>query len=132
LVGGMMRPHLDSLRDRITHPAVFFPLVAALAVIAVFGVIQAGLAATDRWDRSVAARMEYYRAHQPTVLVSRYEERLQAVRVALRKRGYDAGPTGAAMGPPTAEALRSFQRRQGLPVTGRADQPTLTALGLEF
>jgi len=128
----MMRPHLDSLRDRITHPAVFFPLVAALAVIAVFGVIQAGLAATDRWDRSVAARMEYYRAHQPTVLVSRYEERLQAVRVALRERGYDAGPTGAAMGPPTAEALRSFQRRQGLPVTGRADQPTVTALGLEF
>ena len=127
----MMRPHLDSLRDRITHPAVFFPLVAALAVLAVFGVIQAGLAATDRWDRSVAARMEYYRAHQPTVLVSRYEERLLAVRVALRKRGYDAGPTGAAMGPPTAEALRSFQRRQGLPVTGRADQPTLTALGLE-
>jgi peptidoglycan hydrolase-like protein with peptidoglycan-binding domain len=131
LVAGMMRPHLDSLRDRITHPAVFFPLVAALAVIAVFGVIQAGLAATDRWDRSVAARMEYYRGHQPTVLVSRYEERLQAVRVALRKRGYDAGPTGAAMGPPTAEALRSFQRRQGLPVTGRADQPTVTALGLE-
>jgi len=127
----MMRPYLDSLRDRITHPAVFFPLVAALAVLAVFGVIQAGLAATDRWDRSVAARMEYYRAHQPTVLVSRYEERLLAVRVALRKRGYDAGPTGAAMGPPTAEALRSFQRRQGLPVTGRADQPTLTALGLE-
>jgi peptidoglycan hydrolase-like protein with peptidoglycan-binding domain len=127
----MMRPHLDSLRDRITHPAVFFPLVAALAVLAVFGVIQAGLAATDRWDRSVAARMEYYRAHQPTVLVSRYEERLLAVRVALRKRGYDAGPTGAAMGPPTAEALRSFQRRQGLPVTGRADQPTVTALGLE-
>jgi len=127
----MMRPYLDSLRDRITHPAVFFPLVAALAVLAVFGVIQAGLAATDRWDRSVAARMEYYRAHQPTVLVSRYEERLLAVRVALRKRGYDAGPTGAAMGPPTAEALRSFQRRQGLPVTGRADQPTVTALGLE-
>ena len=127
----MMRPYLDSLRDRITHPAVFFPLVAALAVLAVFGVIQAGLAATDRWDRSVAARMEYYRAHQPTVLVSRYEERLLAVRVALRKRGYDAGPTGAAMGPPTAEALRSFQRRQGLPVTGRAVQPTLTALGLE-
>lgn len=113
------------------RPAVFFPLLAVLAVLAVWGVIQVGLAATDRWDRSVAARTEYYRAHQPTVLVSRYEERLRAVRVALRKRGYDAGPNGAAMGPPTAEALRSFQRRQGLPVTGRADQSTVTALGLE-
>jgi len=113
------------------RPAVFFPLLAVLAVLAVYGVIQAGLAATDRWDRSVAARMASYRAHQPTVLVSRYEERLRAVRVALRKRGFDTGPIGAVMGPHTAEALRSFQRRQGLPVTGRADESTVTALGLE-
>jgi peptidoglycan hydrolase-like protein with peptidoglycan-binding domain len=35
------------------------------------------------------------------------------------------------MGPPTAEAIRSFQRRQGLPVTGRPDQTTISALGLE-
>ena len=75
--------------------------------------------------------MEYYRDHQPTVLVTRYEERLRAVRVALRKRGYDAGPTDAVMGPHTAEALRSFQRRQGLPVTGRPDAATVMALGLE-
>ena len=74
LVAGMARPHLDSLRERIVRPAVFFPLLAVLAVLAVWGVIQVGLAATDRWDRSVAARLEYYRAHQPTVLVSRYEE----------------------------------------------------------
>lgn len=127
----MARFHLGSLSDRIVRPVVFFPLLAVLAVLAVSGVIQAGLAATDRWDRSVAARMEYYRAHQRTVLVSRYEERLRAVRVALRKRGFDAGPTGAVMGPHTAEALRSFQRRQGLPVTGRADESTVTALGLE-
>ena len=122
---------LDLLRERILRPVVFFPLMAGLAVLLVFGVIQAGLLLTDRWDRSVMARMQEYRNHQPTVLVSRYEERLRAVRVALRQRGYDAGPTGAAMGAPTAEALRSFQRRQGLPVTGRPDQPTITALGLE-
>jgi peptidoglycan hydrolase-like protein with peptidoglycan-binding domain len=35
------------------------------------------------------------------------------------------------MGPRTAEALRSFQRRQGLPVTGRADESTVTALGVK-
>jgi peptidoglycan hydrolase-like protein with peptidoglycan-binding domain len=121
----------DSLRDRILRPVVFFPLLAGLAVLSVYGAIQTGLAVTDRWEQSLMARMEHYRSHQPAVLVSRYEERLSAVRVALRKRGYDAGPTGAAMGPHTAEALRSFQRRQGLPVTGRADQSTVTALGLE-
>ena len=123
--------HLDPLRDRLLRPVIFFPLLAGLAVLSVYGVIQAGLTVTDRWEQSLAARMAHYRSHQPTVLVSRYEERLRAVRVALRKRGYDAGPTGAAMGPHTADALRSFQRRQGLPVTGRADQPTLTALGVE-
>lgn len=122
---------LDILRDRILRPMVFFPVLAGVAVLSVYGVIQTGLVLTERWDRSVMARMEYYRTHQPTVMVSRYEDRLRAVRVALRKRGYDAGPTGAAMGPPTAEALRSFQRRQGLPVTGRPDQTTISALGVE-
>jgi peptidoglycan hydrolase-like protein with peptidoglycan-binding domain len=75
--------------------------------------------------------MDYYRAHRPQVLVVRYEERLRAVRSALAKRGYNPGPADAAMGPRTAEALRSFQRRHGLPMTGRPDPPTLTALGIE-
>jgi peptidoglycan hydrolase-like protein with peptidoglycan-binding domain len=122
---------LDILGERILRPVVFFPLLAGVAMLSVYGVIQTGLVLTDRWDRSVMARIEYYRTHQPTVMLSRYEDRLSAVRVALRKRGYDAGPSGAAMGPPTAEALRSFQRRQGLPVTGRPDQTTVSALGLE-
>ena len=122
---------LDILGERILRPVVFFPLLAGVAMLSVYGVIQTGLVLTDRWDRSVMARIEYYRTHQPTVMLSRYEDRLSAVRVALRKRGYDAGPSGAAMGPPTAEALRSFQRRQGLPVTGRPDQTTISALGLE-
>jgi hypothetical protein len=122
---------IDSLPDRILRPLVLFPLLAALAVLSVYGIVQAGLALTARWDSGLLARMESYRSRQPAVLVTRYEERLHAVRAALRERGYDAGPAGAAMGPHTAEALRSFQRRQGLPVTGRADQPTLTALGLE-
>jgi len=122
---------LDALSDGILRPVVFFPLLAGLAMLSVYGVIQTGLVLTDRWDRSLMARLEYYRSHQPEVMVSRYEDRLRAVRVALRKRGYDAGPTGAAMDAPTAEALRSFQRRQGLPVTGRPDQTTISALGLE-
>ncbi len=75
--------------------------------------------------------MEHYRQHQPNVLVTRYEERLRAVRTALKERGYPAGPTDAVMNAHTAEALRSFQRRQGLRVTGRPDTATAMALGLE-
>ena len=122
---------VSALRSCTARPIVFFPFLAGFALLTVYGVIEVGLAATSRWDRELMQRMEQYRASQPTVLVDRYEERLKAVRVALRKRGYNAGPTEAAMGPRTADALRSFQERQGLQITGRPDSATLTALGLE-
>ena len=127
----MIERMIGPLRRHITRPAVFFPLVAGLAVLAVYGVIEVGLAMTGRWERDLMHRMEYYREHQPKLLVTRYEERLRAVRTALKERGYQAGPTDAAMNPHTAEALRSFQRRQGLQITGRPDAATVMALGLE-
>jgi len=116
---------------RLTRPLVFFPVVAGLAVVMVFGIIETGLALTNRWEQDLMRRMEYYRAQQPQVLTARYEERLHAVRAALKQRGYNAGPTDAVMGPRTAQALRSFQQREGLRVTGRPDSATLTALGVE-
>jgi hypothetical protein len=119
------------LRGNITRPVVFFPLVAGLAVLTVYGVIELGLSLTGRWERDLLRRAEYQRERQPSALVSRYEDRLRAVRAALQERGYPAGPTDAAMNSRTAEALRSFQRRQGLHVTGRADPATVTALGLQ-
>src|SRR5260370_32039308 len=108
----MSNLRLDSLRDRILRPVVFFPLLAGVAVLSVYGVTQTGLMLADGWDRSLMARMDHYRSHQPTVMVSPYEDRLHAVRAPLRQRGYDAGPPGAALGPPTAQARRPFPRRQ--------------------
>ncbi len=122
---------IGQMRRHIVRPVVFFPLVAGFAVLAVYGVIEIGLATTGRWERDMMRRMEYYREHQPNVLVTRYEERLRAVRAALKERGYPAGPTDAMMNSNTAEALRAFQRRHGLRVTGRPDQATVMALGLE-
>jgi len=127
----MIAQLIGSLRRHIVRPVVFFPLVAALAVLSVYAVIEVGLAMTSRWERDLTRRMEHDREHQPRVLVTRYEERLRAVRTALKERGYPAGPTDAVMNSHTAEALRSFQRRQGLRVTGRPDTATVMALGLE-
>ena len=127
----MIERLIAPLRRHLTRPVVFFPVVAGLAVLAVYGIIEVGLAMTGRWERDLMHRMEYYRDHQPKMLVTRYEERLRAVRTALKERGYPAGATDAAMNPHTAEALRSFQRRQGLHVTGRPDPATVMALGLE-
>jgi murein L,D-transpeptidase YcbB/YkuD len=126
----MIEQLIGPLRRHLTRPVIFFPLLAGLAVLAVYGLIEVGLAMTGRWERDLIRHVERERQNQPTALVTRYEERLRAVRTALKERGYPAGATDAAMNPRTAEALRSFQRRQGLHVTGRADPATATALGL--
>ena len=125
------RDMIDTVRAWLTRPVIFFPLVAALAVLSVYAIIQGGLILTDRWDRDLSRRVAYNESRRPAVMVDRYQVRLREVRVALRKRGYNAGPVDAAMGPETADALRAFQQRQGLPVTGRADPPTMLALGVE-
>ena len=117
-------------RWQVTRPVVFVPLLALLAVLAVYGVIEGGLAVMNRWEREAAQRMEAYRERVPEIMVMRYEERLRAVRTALKERGYQAGPTDAIMNPRTADALRSFQQRHGLRVTGRPDADTVAALGL--
>lgn len=49
---------------------------------------------------------------------------------ALSSKGYSVGVDGI-MGPKTREALRNFQRDQGLSETGRLDRQTMSALGIE-
>jgi hypothetical protein len=126
----MMDVIVATSRWQVTRPVVFVPLLALLALLAVYGVIEAGLAVMDRWDREIAQRMEAYRERVPETMVMRYEERLRAVRAALTERGYKTGPLDGMMNARTAEALRSFQRRHGLHVSGRPDPATVAALGL--
>ena len=56
---------------------------------------------------------------------------VEAVQRTLVERGFDPGEIDGAMGSRTRDALRTFQRSIGLPDTGRADDATLAALGLE-
>src|SRR5436305_9494552 len=51
------------------------------------------------------------------------------LQVALRAQGLYRGPIDAISGPETVAAVRTFQRTEGLPVTGLADARTRTALG---
>jgi LysM repeat protein len=51
------------------------------------------------------------------------------LQVALRAQGLYRGPIDAISGPGTVEAVRAFQRIEGLPVTGLADARTRAALG---
>ncbi len=51
------------------------------------------------------------------------------LQVALRAQGLYRGPIDAISGPATVAAVRDFQRIQGLPVTGLADERTRAAMG---
>lgn len=57
--------------------------------------------------------------------VKLYKETLLRVQVRLAKAGYDPGAADGAFGPKTGAALKSFQRKHGLAVTGLPDQLTL-------
>lgn len=48
----------------------------------------------------------------------------------LRAAGFDPGPLDGQFGPKTTAAVKAFQRRQGLPVTGVVNSATAMALGL--
>lgn len=52
------------------------------------------------------------------------------VQAALARKGYYRGAIDGSLGPGTRNALRRYQRNQGLLVTGRVDRPVIEALGL--
>jgi LysM repeat protein len=51
------------------------------------------------------------------------------LQVALRAQGLYRGPIDAISGPETVAAVRTFQRLEGLPITGLADARTRAAMG---
>jgi peptidoglycan hydrolase-like protein with peptidoglycan-binding domain len=57
-------------------------------------------------------------------------EQVRAVQQALKDKGHDPGEIDGAMGPKTRAALRDFQKKEGLKVTGRIDSTTMAKLGI--
>jgi peptidoglycan hydrolase-like protein with peptidoglycan-binding domain len=57
-------------------------------------------------------------------------ERVKTLQKALQDKGIDPGPIDGILGPKTQAALRSFQKDQKLPETGRMDNDTLAKLGV--
>jgi peptidoglycan hydrolase-like protein with peptidoglycan-binding domain len=55
---------------------------------------------------------------------------ISQVQQAVKAKGYDPGTTDGKMGAQTQEALRRFQKANGLPVTGMVDSQTAKALGV--
>ena len=56
---------------------------------------------------------------------------IREVQRQLASRGYQPGKADGVLGRSTRSALSEFQRAQNLPVTGRPDSATLSALGVK-
>ena len=62
---------------------------------------------------------------------ARYRSQMTLVQETLERFGYEPGPIDGVMRFKTGSALRAFQQRHGLSVTGRTNPETLATLGIE-
>jgi peptidoglycan hydrolase-like protein with peptidoglycan-binding domain len=58
-------------------------------------------------------------------------EQMKAVQQALKDKGHDPGEIDGKMGPKNQLALRDYQQKEGLKVTGRLDTETAAKLGVQ-
>ena len=54
---------------------------------------------------------------------------VERAQQALKQAGYDPGPVDGVMGAQTTAALKAYQKKQGLGVTGQLDAETAAKLG---
>jgi peptidoglycan hydrolase-like protein with peptidoglycan-binding domain len=102
---------------------------SALAAVSLGALLYAVPGEGERTEEGAQPRGNADR--RPEHLSARYREQMTLTQETLRDFGYTPGPSDGMMGFSTASALRAFQRREGLRVTGRANPETLAALGIE-
>jgi len=73
----------------------------------------------DRYATSESSQSEYDQ-----------DSSVSQVQAALAREGYYHGSIDGSVGPETRNALRRYQQKHGLEVTGRIDQGVIEALGL--
>ena len=59
------------------------------------------------------------------------KDKVKEVQAALKSKGMDPGPEDGVMGRKTQQAIREFQKSNNLQATGRIDDKTASALGVE-
>jgi peptidoglycan hydrolase-like protein with peptidoglycan-binding domain len=60
------------------------------------------------------------------------QENLKVLQERLKAEGVYAGPVDGVMSPQTEAALRQYQQKEGLPVSGAADEETLRKLQIRL
>ena len=60
------------------------------------------------------------------------KDHIQQVQERLKAEGFDPGPVDGALHAQTEAAIRQYQQKQGLPVSGALDEATLRELQLSL
>ena len=111
------------------HPIRLFAIAAPLALLAAC----ASEPTTPEPTQAPVTAPAATAAPEPVTAPAQSREPVRlTVREAqqrLADLGYDPGTIDGIAGPRTANALRQFQRAQGLGATGRLDAETMNALG---
>jgi hypothetical protein len=84
---------------------------------------QEGLPPFEHMDQAVADYLD--------IEVDRYRERqanILRIQIALHALGFDPGPVDSLLGPRTTQAIRRYQERAGMPVTGELSDAEIDAL----
>jgi peptidoglycan hydrolase-like protein with peptidoglycan-binding domain len=74
-------------------------------------------------DQTQAQSSQYSQSSQSPDTVKQAQEKLSAA-------GMDTGPTDGKLGPKTEAAVKEFQQSKGIKESGKLDQQTLAALGV--
>ncbi|CDM65461.1 VPS10 domain-containing protein [Pyrinomonas methylaliphatogenes] len=85
----------------------------------------------DRGMSWSAVRVAKPRARASRAAASATDDTVRRAQEALKEAGYDVGAPDGRLGPRTSAAIRKFQIDKNLPPTGRLDERTLAALGIQ-
>jgi len=84
-----------------------------------------------RMKSSIGMKSRSARSGGKDVTAMAGDEKVKAVQQALKDKGHPPGTVDGRMGPKTQQALRDFQKAQGLQATGELDTRTMQSLGVE-
>ena len=82
-------------------------------------------------DESQKAEPKQEKAMKSSVTHETRDE-VKKIQEALKNKGEDPGNVDGVMGKKTKQAIRDFQKTNGLKVTGAMDQETADKLGVEM
>jgi peptidoglycan hydrolase-like protein with peptidoglycan-binding domain len=106
------------------------PFVLGASVLAVLSILSVGVLLYGGRNLE-AVQMPAGVDRQGADPFARYRSQMTLVQETLSRFGYESGPIDGVMRFKTGSALRAFQQKHGLSVTGRTNPETLATLGIE-